>query len=639
MTLPLPLRAAILPALVATTFASAVLVKSASADPLPPSVDQPYPGTIQMKIDASDTARNIFRIQQSIPVKAGKLTLLYPQWVTAQHGPTGALHQLAGLKVSANGKPVAWKRDPLNVFAFQVDVPQGAKNLEVEYQHLSPNETGQGRIAMTPDILGIQWQSMTMYPAGYHVRRIPIQTTLTLPAGWQYGTALETASRQGDEVKFKTTDLETFIDSPLFAGRHFKQIDLDPGAKLPVRLNIVADTPEALEAKPEQIAAHREMVKQAYKLFDSQHYAHYDFLFALSDEFGGVGREHHQSSENGVKANYFTEWNKTEAVRTLLPHEFTHSWNGKFRRPKGQDVPNFNTPLDNNLLWVYEGQTQYWGQVLTARSGLAQQASVRDMIANMAATYANVQGRTWRPVVDTTNDPIISQRRPQVWPNWQRSEDYYSEGALIWLDVDTKIRELSGDKRSLDDFARVFFGVDNGVIQAKHYTFDDVVKALNGVQAFDWAPFLKKRVEETGPAPLDGLARAGWKLVYADKQTDFLKGVEDMSKTANFQYSLGFSVASDGKIAAIVWDGPGFKAGLSGNTTLVAVNGRAYKPELLRAAVTAATKDSKPIELLVKRGNDYRTVPLDYHGGLKYPRLERIEGTPDRLQSILQPRK
>ena len=267
---------------------------------------------------------------------------------------------------------------------------------------------------MTPDILGIQWQSMTMYPAGYHVRRIPIQTTLTLPAGWQYGTALETASRQGDEVKFKTTDLETFIDSPLFAGRHFKQIDLDPGAKLPVRLNIVADTPEALEAKPEQIAPHVEMVKQAYKLFDSQHYAHYDFLFALSDEFGGVGREHHQSSENGVKSNYFTEWAKTEAVRTLLPHEFTHSWNGKFRRPKGQDVPNFNTPLDNNLLWVYEGQTQYWGQVLTARSGLAQQASVRDMIANMAATYANVQGRTWRPVVDTTNDPIISQRRPQV---------------------------------------------------------------------------------------------------------------------------------------------------------------------------------------------------------------------------------
>jgi len=640
MTVSFSLRAAVLPALLATAFlTSASLTTTAAAQPLPAPLDQPYPGTIKMKIDASDTAHSIFRIQQSIPVKPGKMTLLFPQWVTAQHGPTGMLHQMAGLKVSANGKPVAWKRDPLNVFAFQIDVPKDAATLEVEYQHLSPTEGGQGRIAMTPDILGIQWQSMTMYPAGYRTRRIPIQTTLTLPAGWQYGTALETATRQGDEVQFKATDLETFIDSPLFAGRYFKQVDLDPGAKIPVRLNIVADTPEALEAKPEQIEPHREMIKQVYKLFDSQHYLHYDFLFALSDEFGGVGREHHQSSENGVKANYFTEWSKTEAVRTLLPHEFTHSWNGKFRRPKGQDVPDFNTPLDNNLLWVYEGQTQYWGQVLASRSGLVKTASVRDMIANTAAAYSNVQGRSWRPVVDTTNDPIISQRRPQVWPNWQRSEDYYSEGALIWLDVDTKLRELSGEKRSLDDFAKAFFGVDNGTIVAKHYTFDDVVKTLNGIQAFDWAPFLKKRVEETGPAPLDGLARAGWKLAYTDKQTDFLKGVEDQSKTANFQYSLGFSVASDGKVVAIVWDGLGFKAGLSGNTTVLAVNGRAYKPELLRSAVTAATKDSKPIDLLVKHGNAYRTVSLDYHDGLKYPRLERIEGTPDRLETILQPKK
>ncbi len=629
-----------LPALLATAFlTSATIVNTAAAQPLPVSQDQPYPGTIKMKIDASDTAHSIFRIHLSIPVKPGRMTLLFPQWVTAQHGPTGMLHQMAGLKVSANGKQVAWKRDPLNVFAFLIDVPKEASTLEVEYQHLSPTEGNQGRIAVTPDILGIQWQSMTMYPAGYHTRRIPIQTTLTLPAGWQYGTALETATRQGDEVQFKTTDLETFIDSPLFAGRYFKQVDLDPGAKIPVRLNIVADSQEALEAKPEQIEPHREMIRQAYKLFDSQHYAHYDFLFALSDEFGGVGREHHQSSENGVKANYFTEWNKTEAVRTLLPHEFTHSWNGKFRRPKGQDVPNFNTPLDNNLLWVYEGQTQYWGQVLASRSGLVKTASVRDMIANMAATYSNVQGRTWRPVVDTTNDPIVNQRRPQVWPNWQRSEDYYSEGALVWLDVDTKLRELSGEKRSLDDFAKAFFGVDNGVIVAKHYTFDDVVKSLNAIQSFDWGPFLKKRIEETGPAPLDGLARAGWKLVYTDKQTEFLKGVEEQSKTANFQYSLGFSVGSDGKVAGIVWDGIGFKAGLSGNTTVLAVNGRAYKAELLRSAVTAAVKDSKPIDLLVKRGNDYRTVSLDYHGGLKYPRLERIEGTPDRLETILQPKK
>jgi predicted metalloprotease with PDZ domain len=629
MTQPLLPRLALLPLLLSATLA-------AHADPLPKSLDQPYPGTIQMKIDASDTAQHVFRIQQSIPVKPGKLTLLYPQWVTAQHGPTGALNQLAGLKVSANGKPVAWKRDPLNVYAFQVDVPAGAKTVDVEYQHLSPTEGGQGRIAVTPDILGIQWQSMTMYPAGYHTRQIPIQTTMKLPAGWQYGTALETAGRTGDEVQFKTTDVETFVDSPVFAGRYFKRIDLDPGAKIPVNLNIVADTPEALDAKPEQIELHRAMVKQAYKVFNSQHYAHYDFLFALSDEFGGIGREHHQSSENGVKADYFTDWNKTEPVRTLLPHEFTHSWNGKFRRPKGQDVPNFNTPLENSLLWVYEGQTQYWGQVLAARSGLMKAASVRDMFAATAAAYSNVQGRSWRPLVDTTNDPIINQRRPQVWSNWQRSEDYYSEGLLIWLDVDSKIRELSGEKRSLDDFASKFFGVKDGKNTAEHYTFDDVVKFLNDVQPFDWAPFLRTRVENTGPAPLDGLARAGWKLVFAEKPTDFLKAAEDRAKSANFQYSLGFSLSSEGKVQALVWDGVGFKAGLSGDTTVLAVNGRAYKAELLRSAITAAKADSKPIELLVKHGQHYRTVALDYHEGLKYPRLERIEGTPDRLETILK---
>ena len=622
----------------ALALALALAFPAAHAD-VPAPTNPTYPGTIVLNVDATNLSQQVFQMRMSIPVKPGPLTLLYPQWLPANHGPNGPITQLAGLKFTANGKPVEWTRDPVQVFAFHLKVPEGATTLEAEYQYLSPLDTSQGRITMTDDILGVQWVSTTLYPAGYIARGVTVQANLKLPNGWQYATALETANRQGDEVHFKPSDLETLMDSPLFAGRYYKQFDLDPGGKVPVRLNVFADTPESLEAKPEQIEPHRKLVQQAYKLFGSHHYDHYDFLFALSDEFGGVGREHHQSSENGVKANYFTEWSKTEAVRTLLPHEFTHSWNGKFRRPKGQDVPDFNTPLDNNLLWVYEGQTQYWGQVLASRSGLVKTASVRDMIANTAAAYSNVQGRSWRPVVDTTNDPIISQRRPQVWPNWQRSEDYYSEGALIWLDVDTKLRELSGEKRSLDDFAKAFFGVDNGTIVAKHYTFDDVVKTLNGIQAFDWAPFLKKRVEETGPAPLDGLARAGWKLAYTDKQTDFLKGVEDQSKTANFQYSLGFSVASDGKVVAIVWDGLGFKAGLSGNTTVLAVNGRAYKPELLRSAVTAATKDSKPIDLLVKHGNAYRTVSLDYHDGLKYPRLERIEGTPDRLETILQPKK
>ncbi|MYN01957.1 peptidase M61 [Pseudoduganella sp. DS3] len=606
---------------------------------IPAPQDHAYPGTILMKVDASNTAQNIYRIQQTIPAKPGKMTLLFPQWVTAQHGPTGALNQFAGFKASANGKPLSWRRDNVNVYAFHLEVPSGAKSIEVEYQHLAPTEAAQGRTSITPDILGIQWQSMTMYPAGYATRRIPIQTTLTLPAGWQYGSALEEAERKGDVVTFKTTDVETFVDSPLFAGRHFKRFDLDPGAKRSVHLNVVADTAEALEAKPEHIELHRNLVKQAYKLFGSQHFKHYNFLFALSDEFGRVGREHHQSSENALKTDYFTDWAKTESDRGLLPHEFTHSWNGKFRRPKGQDVLNFNQPLQNDLLWVYEGQTTYHGQVLAARSGLMKASSIKDSIAAAAARYSIMKGREWRSVQDTTYDPIINARRAIPWSNYQRSEDYYTEGSLIWLDVDTKIRELSGDKRSLDDFALKFYGVEDGRVDALHYTFDDVVKTLNAVQAHDWATYLRTRIEELGPAPLDGITRAGYKLVFTEKQTDYLKAAEDRNKSADFTYSLGFNVGSEGKIEGIQWEGLGFQAGLSGNTTLLAVNGRAYKAEALRKAITEAKTSKKPIELLVKRGQQYRTIALEYYEGLKYPRLERIEGTPDRLEAILAPRQ
>ena len=602
---------------------------------VPAPSDQPYPGTIVLKVDATNLSQQIFRMHMTVPVKPGPMTFLYPQWLPANHGPSGPLTQLAGLKFTANGKPVEWTRDPVEVFAFHVNVPEGVTTLEAEYQFLSPLDPGQGRIVLTEDILGLQWPSVTLYPAGYVARRITVQPSLTLPAGWQYGTALETAERQGDEVRFKAHDLETLIDSPLFAGRYFKQFDLDPGAKVRVSLNVVADNAESLEAKPEQIAAHRAMVDQAKKLFGSHHYDHYDFLLALSDDFGGIGREHHQSSENGVKPGYFTEWARGEAGRDLLPHEYTHSWNGKFRRPAGQNVPNFNTPLQNELLWVYEGQTQYWGGVLGARSGLVSQAGARDALAATAARYDNVQGRAWRAMQDTVNDPIIIARRALGWSNWQRGEDYYSEGALIWLDVDTKIRELSGDKRSLDDFARAFYGIKNGSMLPEFYTFEDVVAALNKVQKFDWAPFLRTRLDGHGPgAPLDGLKRAGWKLVYTETPTDYIKALEDRSKSVDFSYSLGFAVRADGGVSNVQWDGVGFRAGLAGNTTIVAVNNKVFKPEVLKAAVKASKENKAPIELLVKKGNNLRTISLDYHGGLRYPRLERINGTPDRLEAI-----
>ncbi|WP_426075453.1 M61 family metallopeptidase [Janthinobacterium sp. PSPC3-1] len=596
---------------------------------------------IVLNVDASNVAQQIFQIKASIPAAPGELTLLYPQWIPGNHGPSGPLNQLAGLRLSANGQPLEWRRDPVNMFAFHVTVPAGASTVEAQYQFLSPVEANQGRITMTRDMLGVQWQAMTLYPAGKPTREISVQPNLTLPAGWQFGSALavqsQAATPQGQQVAFKPLDLETLVDSPLFAGRHFKRIDLDPGARFPVHLNLVADSADSLEATPEQIAPHRALMQQAYKLFASRHYQHYDFLLAQSDEFGGIGREHQQSSENGVKPGYFSDWDKTAPVRVLLPHELTHSWNGKFRRPAGQDTPDFNTPLQNSLLWVYEGQTQYWGNVLAARSGLVDPAHMRDLFAATAARYDVAPGRSWRSMGDTTNDPIINGRRPQGWSSWQRDEDYYMEGALVWLDVDTLIRELSRERRSLDDFARAFFGVNDGSTTPLPYTFEDVVAALNKVQPYDWATFLRSRVEGHGPgAPLDGLARAGWKLVYRDTPTAFLKADEERAKSTDLTYSLGVVIDKDGKLGRLLWDGPAFKAGLSGNTTLLAVNGTAYTPKLLKAAIKAARDGSEPINLLVKKGKQFQTVALDYHGGLKYPQLERIPGTPDRLGTILQ---
>ncbi|MDY0978356.1 peptidase M61 [Massilia sp. CFBP9012] len=597
----------------------------------------PYPGTIALHVDASNLAQQIFSMRLSMPVQSGPMTLLYPQWAPGNHGPNIPLTQLAGLKFSAGGKPLEWTRDPVQVHAFHVTVPEGATELVAEYQFLSPLDTSQGRITMTDDILGVQWQSVALYPAGYHARRITVQPTLTLPAGWQFASSLAVEARTGDEVRFKPHDLDTLVDSPLFAGRYFKRIDLAPGAKQPVLLNVVADNPESLEAKPEQIALHRAMVDQAIKLFGSRHYKQYDFLFAISDEFGGIGREHQQSSENGVRLGYFTDWGRNEAGRELLPHEFVHSWNGKFRRPAGQDVANFNTPLQNELLWVYEGQTQFWGKVLAARSGLVSQNHAREALAIDAARYDKTQGRDWRAVQDTVNDPIINGRKPIGWGNWQRSEDYYTEGMLIWLDVDTKIRELSGDKRSLEHFARAFFGIEDGSIDAVYYTFDDVVAALTKVQKFDWAPFLRARLDGHGPgAPLDGLARAGWKLVYGDTPSNAVRALEERSRSADFTYSLGFSVRSNGDVAGVVWDGLAFRAGLAANTTIVAVNNRAYKGDVLKEAVRANKDGKAPIALLVRKGNNLRTITLDYRDGLRYPKLERIPGTKDRLDALFK---
>ena len=607
---------------------------------VPAPQDVPFNGTLKVSVDATDIARRIFRVRESVPAQAGPLTLLYPQWLPGNHSPSGPIDKLAGLKVSANGKELKWTRDPLNVYAFHVDVPQGASSVDVEFQFLSPQDARQGRVVMTPEMLNLQWNTVTLYPAGYVAARIQAEASVKFPAGWQFGTALEQASRDGDTVTFKPIKFDDLVDSPIYAGKYFKRVDLDPGAKTPVFLNIVADDPKYLEIKPEQLKVHQNLVQQMYKMYGAHHYNHYDFLFSLSDKMSGNGLEHHRSSENGVGPGYFTEWDKNLLARDLLPHEFNHSWDGKYRRGADLSTPNFNVPMQDSLLWVYEGQTQFWGYVMAARSGLWKPDEARDMLANVAANYD--KGRPglqqWRNIQDTTNDPIIAQRRPLPYRNYQMSEDYYSGGQMIWLEVDGKLRSLSGNKKSIDDFGKAFFGMKSGEWAVNTYTFEDVVKTLNDIQPFDWASYLRERLDGHGPL-IGGIESHGWKLVYNDKPSPVVKAAEARFGGANLVYSLGVTLGKGGDIMDVLWDGPAFKAGLSPGMKIVAVDGKEFSSDAVKDAVTAASKDkSKPVELLVKNFDQYQTLRIDYHDGLKYPHLERIEGKPDQLSDLLKAR-
>jgi predicted metalloprotease with PDZ domain len=608
-----------------------------------PPQDTPYPGTLLIHVDASDTRQGIFRVHETIPVTAGDLTLLYPEWLPGDHSPSGPIDMLAGLKISAGGKPLKWKRYKYDVYAFRVDVPQGVSAIDVDFQFLS----GRGDfsfIQMTDRMLSLEWNTVSLYPAGHYTRQIRVEPSVTFPPGWQFGTALEKQSQSGDTVTFRTTTYNTLVDSPIYAGKYFKRVDLDPGAKAPVYLDVFADAPKGLEITPEQVQVHRNLVTQAYKLFDSHHYDHYDFLFSLSDRLSGNGLEHHQSSEDGAEPGYFTGWDDGAPNRDLLAHEYTHSWNGKFRRPADLWTPNFNVPMGDSLLWVYEGQTQYWGYVLTARAGMWTPGQFRDALAMVAANYdRNRVGFQWRTLEDTTNDPTAAHRAMLPYRSWQMSEEYYSGGQMMWLAVDAKIRSLTGDRKSLDDFAKAFFGVDNGSFVTKTYTFDDVVNALDGVVKYDWAGFLHRYVDELDPPFMKGLEATGWKLVYTDQESPYEKQYESHSQSPrhiyNFTWSIGLTLTKDGEINDVRWDGPAFRAGIGSGGTVVAVNGRDYKAGVLKDAITAARDSKQPIELLIKYQGDYTTVSVDYHGGLQYPHLVRIKGTPDYLSQIIAPRK
>ncbi len=613
--------------------------------PLPESIPTPqdvtYVGVIQLDVDATDIDRHIFHVRQSMPVTPGKrLTLMYPEWLPANHAAYGRVENLGGLKIYAKDVRLAWTRDPVDVFAFHVDVPDGVGELDLEFQFLSAVSASHDRIVMTDEMLNLQWPSVVLYPAGYFDSQVTVQSSIRIPEGWQLATALETAESHDNVTSFEPVSLETLLDSPIYAGRYFKRLDLNPGGDVAVHLNIVADEAHLLEITPEQLEAHRELVQQADRLFQSHHYDHYDFLFALTDRLGGIGLEHHQSSENSEDPGYFTNWEANAAGRDLLPHEYTHSWNGKFRRPADLWTPNASVPMRGSLLWVYEGQTQYWGKVLAARSGLHSQQDALDSLAYDAAYYDVRVGREWRNLQDNTNDPVSMLRRSMPWSSWQRSEDYYSEGMLIWFDVDTLIRELSRGRRSLDDFAAKFFGINDSSFVPVTYAFDDVVKDLNSVQEYDWARFLRERLDGHGPgAPLDGISRGGYELVYLEEPTEYFAAYGVGREYSDLTYSIGMTIDYLGAIGNVLWEGPAFKSGLTVGNQVIAINGTVYDIERLQSAISDAKNSGASIDLLVLDGVHYRTVSVDYQGGLRYPHLQRVGKGKASLEQIFAPKK
>lgn len=630
--------------LFAPTFASAQseflpLPISVTAWPgLPAPQDVAYPGgAIRLDIDATDVRRGIYRVTETIPLEAGRerITLLYPQWLPGNHAPRGPIAELAGIRFLVDGRAVPWSRDPVQVHAFHVDLPAGARELVASFIHTSPLQSSEGRVTMTSEMLNLQWEKMSLYPAGHYVRRIRVKPTVKFPRGWTAATSLDNASRSDDRVSWDETDYETLVDSPIFAGLNYRKWDLGNS----VSLSAVADDPALLAAAPADIAKLDALVEEALAVFGRPPFDRYEFLVALSNRLGTIGLEHLRSSENQLEPRNFVEWRAHDWDRNVLAHELVHAWNGKYRRPAEMWTPDYAHPMRDSLLWLYEGQTQFWGWVLAARSGTQSADMVRAIIATQAGMLSEQPGRAWRSVEDTTYDPIIAARKPKPYASLTRGEDYYNEGALIWLEADQIIRDGTHGRRGLDDFARAFFSYRGGGQRTVPYDFDDIIAALNEVHAYDWVGFVRTRIQQPGqPPPLAGIERAGYRLVWKAAPNPYDQARMEDARVLNLFHSLGLTIGHEGDVSGVRWEGPAFRAGIVSGVKIVAVNGGAYDHEKLKKAVTDANSSGR-IELLVRRGERLEAVTIDYTSGLRWPWLERKGRRGAGLDRLLTPRR
>ena len=617
---------------------------------------------ISLSVDLTDAPRKLIHATETITVTPGPLTLAYPKWIPGEHGPTGPIDNMAGFIITAlgtNSQPcvasgdnrLKWERDKVEMYSFHLTVPEGCTTLAIKIDFLAtaaPNGFSAGA-STNENLAMLSWNTLVVYPADSNAADVRVTPQITLPTAWQFSTALH--SDQGmratllhsnlhrQRLRFDPVSLEMLVDSPVLAGKYFKEIPLAPEITPKHFLDIAADGPEDLNLPPARVENFSRLVREASALYQSHHYGEYHFLVTLSDSVAHFGLEHHQSSDDRIPAKTFVEDDQFVLAGSLLPHEFTHSWNGKYRRPAGLATSNYQQPMEGDLLWVYEGLTDYLGGVLTVRSGIWTPEQYRGMLADSAASLDNWPGRTWRDLQDTATMAQVLYFAGGGWDNWRRGTDFYAEGELLWLDVDITIRKLSNGKKSLNDFLATFEGLGgNTPPKVVPYTFADVVAGLNAVVPNDWAAFLHQRLDTNQPhAPLGGVENGGYKLTYQPKPNSWAEKENSQSGTADFWFSLGLRANSSGSLSDILKDGPADKAGFGPGMKLVAVNGRTFTPPLLRAAVNDAEGSGPAIDLIVENGGYFKIVKIDYHGGERYPVLERVTSVPDTLDDILQP--
>ena len=613
------------------------LIAVLTAMPAFAEASTPPPGPIAISVDATQVSQRILHAKLTFPVHPGPLTLYYPKWMPADHSPDGPIWNLAGLKFSAAGNEIPWQQDDVDMYAFHLVVPEGVASVEGSLDFLisAPGPTIDFSASGAANLFILMWNQVVLYPKGWPAAELTFLPSLTLPSDWKFSTSLPVKGQSGSTISFAPVALDLLIDSPVQSGQFMRVFPL--GASPPQELDVLSDDAWALDVPADLIDHYKRLIAEADALYKSHHFRDYHFLLTLSDNVMGLGQEHHESSDDRVKQHTLVDPNARLLMAGLFPHEFSHSWNGQYRRPEGLATSDFQEPMKGELLWVYEGLTEYLGTILSARSGLLTPAQSRDRIASVASEMAHRAGRRWRNLQNTATAAQILYFSVPEWASYRRGTDFYPEAVLIWLEVDATIRKLTGDRKSMDDFCHAFYAGHEGEPVIKTYTLADVVSTLNGVAPNDWNTFFQSRLNATGGAPMGGLLGSGWRLVYNDEPNELIAAADQVSGGGDFTSSIGLQVSHDGAVIDAIPGMAAFESGISPYFKIVGVNGHEFSVEELKRAIHDSKTSSSPIELATNNSGKLAVHKIQYHEGSQIPHLERVEGSPDYLDEILTP--